>query len=35
LFTTNELHEIVYAIMPSNLAERTYIIIEKMMKKIQ
>jgi O-antigen/teichoic acid export membrane protein len=35
LFTTNELHEIVYAIMPGNLAQRTYSIIEKIIKKIQ
>jgi O-antigen/teichoic acid export membrane protein len=35
LFTTEELRDIMYAILPQSIAERTYPVALKMMKKIQ
>jgi O-antigen/teichoic acid export membrane protein len=35
LFTTEELRDIMYAILPRSIAERTYPVALKMMKKIQ
>jgi O-antigen/teichoic acid export membrane protein len=35
LFTTNDLHDIIYAILPVSIAERIYPALSKMMEKIR